>query len=1007
MTGMNKSCSMSTEPQVAALSSTAGWSEYRPVSAMFVDLEDSVEMIGRLGPETYNAALRAFHNLVTVQVRMFNGEVAQYLGDGVMCLFHRGCGALGRAAAAIAAGISIAEAMRRPGAPCAANVRVGIASGPALFSQGSSAAGVRAVGNCINLAARLQGAARPGCVLICGESRRGAEDLFDLQPWPLPRLKGFAEEQACWQVCAAQAGRGDRAERRGGGSDGPPLVGREQDLLELEVALARAMTGQGQTVAIMGEGGLGKTRLLQEFLCRAQTRDCARLVLNCNRYERGGDYHPIKSYLHWIAGVEIGDDDITRAGKLRQVFSAVWGLAPRAIDDMLLLLDAHPDRDARLSGDAVVLRRWLCDELTARLIEMQGVFPALVIVVEDAHWLDPSSTEFLAGLQAALKDRPALLVFSQRSAGPEDMPVLPAQRVLRLAPLSGRQSRVLIDSLLGGHSDDQAMVDWIRGKARGVPLFLSAFADYALRRGKSDFGAPDLPLDLLDLLEQSLGHLPEPTRRFAQAAAVMGPTFRPELIAALLDEDEDQTDQHVQLLMREKLAGERPGIPGLTFAHDLVSEAIYGNLGAELCRRLHADMARTMQARWPEAPAHVLALHFERAGQPARAVGQLILATLAAVRVGALHEARGHLGRAFALLKDLPDDHERRRQELALCSLEGPLQMMLGGPGNRAFGTAQRRSMELMHELGLSHDRAHLFYNSGLHEWACGRLDAAEAISRTVLALPNEDDGAQLGGHTLAGLVAWHKGDLVGARHHLGCTIALYRVEQHAGLFPKYLKDFGVFSMFYSALTASVAGRFDEARAFAARAGQLGESLGIAHPRCFALLAEFLSAMFRDDVAATLDYAQRAEALARRHCFPEFVAMAVFAQGWAQTRRPATHRAGLEAMIQGLEGWRRTNFIAWQCLFEAMVIEELVKAGRLADAMRYLVPLKARLAATGEAQFLVPALLAEARCLAAQNQGRPALECLDRAATHADNAGACLWQQRTWQVRDDLAGSGA
>ena len=123
--------------------------------------------------------------------------------------------------------------------------------------------------------------------------------------------------------------------------------------------------------------------------------------------------------------------------------------------------------------------------------------------------------------------------------------------------------------------------------------------------------------------------------------------------------------------------------------------------------------------------------------------------------------------------------------------------------------------------------------------------------------------------------------------------------------------------------------------------------------------------------------------------------------------RPATHRAGLEAMIQGLEGWRRTNFIAWQCLFEAMVIEELVKAGRLADAMRYLVPLKARLAATGEAQFLVPALLAEARCLAAQNQGRPALECLDRAATHADNAGACLWQQRTWQVRDDLAGSGA
>ena len=1006
MPDTNKSCSMSTEPQAAELAGTPGWSEYRPVSAMFVDLEGSVEMIGRLGPEAYNAALRAFHNLVTVQVRMFNGEVAQYLGDGVMCLFHRGCGDLGRAAAAMAAAIRITETMQRPGAPFAANARVGIASGLALFSEGSSAAGVRAVGNCINLAARLQGAAQPGTVLVCSESKRGAETLFQFQARPERALKGFAGAMTFWQVRAAQDGDDSRPDSLdAGGQAAMPLVGREQDLSALEAALSRVMAGHGQTVAVMGEGGLGKTRLLQEFVRRAQKRGCARLVLNCNRYERGGDYHPIKSYLHWIAGGGIGDDDISRAAKLRQVFGAVWGLEDRAINDLLVLLDAHSDRNARLSGDPVVLRRWLCDELTARLIEIQGVFAALVIVVEDAHWLDPSSTEFLAGLQAALRERPVLLVFSQRIAGAGDMPVLPAQRVLRLDPLSDPQSRTLIHNLLGARSDDRAMVAWIRGKARGVPLFVSAFADYALRRGKSDFGAPDLPLDLLDLLEQSLCRLPDPTRRFVQAAAVMGPAFQPHLIAAMLDQSEDQTAQHVQLLVREKLAGERAGIPGLSFAHDLVREAIYGNLGSDLCRRLHADLARTMQARWPEAPAHVLALHHDRAGQPAQAVEQLILATLAAVRVGALQEARGHLGRAFAMLGRLPPDHERRRQELALYSLEGPLQMILGGPGNKAFGAAQRRSMELMHDLGLTRDRAHLFYNSGLHEWACGRLDRAEALSATVLALPNEDDGARLAGHVLAGLVAWHKGEVAKARHHLGRSIAICRVEKHAKLFSRYLKDFGVFSLFYAALSASVSARFEQARVLAARAEKLGHVLGIAHAQCFSLLAQFLSAMFRGDAPATAEHAQRAEAMARKHHFPEFVAMAVFAQGWAQARDPAAQDAGLETMILGLQAWRQTNFIAWQSLFEAMVIEELVKAGQLARAKGYLAPLKTRLARTGEAQFLVPALVSEARLLAAQGQDRQASNCLERAVIHATRAGAGLWLQRARQARDDLAGS--
>jgi tetratricopeptide (TPR) repeat protein len=317
--------------------------------------------------------------------------------------------------------------------------------------------------------------------------------------------------------------------------------------------------------------------------------------------------------------------------------------------------------------------------------------------------------------------------------------------------------------------------------------------------------------------------------------------------------------------------------------------------------------------------------------------------------------------------------------------------MILGGPGNIAFGDAQRRSMELMRELGLKENRAHLYYNSGLHDWACCRLDAAETAAKTVLALPNEGEGAQLAGHTLAGLVAWHKGDLIRSRHHLARTIALYRTERHAPLFAKYLKDFGVFSLFYSGLTASVAGEFEAAEDFATRAVDLGRTLGIAHARGFSLMAMFLTEMFRGNLESTIAYAKEAETLARNHHFPEFLAMAGFVQGWALTQQVETRAEGIAAMINGLSGWRQTNFIAWQSLFEAMVIEELVKEGELSRAQSYLPALKARLARTGEAQFLVPALISEAQLLAAQGQRQAARTVIALACGRASAMQAHLW----------------
>lgn len=965
----------------------ADWTDYRPVTAMFVDLEGSVALLSELGPEDYNKALRAFHTLVTLCVRQFDGEVAQYLGDGVMCFFHRGSGDLDRASAAIAAGLELIRAMEERSGPGAPKARIGIASGLALFNDERTAAGARVLGSCINLAARLQAEAEAGCLLACGETHRLAHAQFQFNPLPPRPLKGFTGLTALWQV----TGRGSEMPQSDLPASTPlPVIGRSAEMAQLQQALEAARRGTGAAVAVLGEAGLGKTRLMQEFLHEAAAAGCPRLVLRCSRDEAGRDFHPLRAWLHWVAGVAPGDDIQTRAARLEQLFTAVWGLDAGQSSDMLLLLGAHPDPGVLPSGTPLMLRRWLADQMMARLAELRGQSPALVLVLEDAHWLDPGTAELLERLRGQFTEARILWLVTQRTAGPRDLPVVAQPLVLRLAPLTPAQSAEMVQSVFGTEAAHREALDWVCSKASGVPLFIGAFAEFARRQSGSGFAGAPLPIDLLDLLEQSLVRLPGDTRRFVQAAAVMGAAFEPEVIAALQGEDATAMGRHIRLLAQERLIGRLPGGTGANFAHDLLREAIYDNLGRDLRRRLHGTLADLLARGGAAMPAE-LALHYDRAGLPDQAIAQYHAASIAAVRVGALQEAKGHLDKAFTLIALLEPAEERLQRELVLRRTEGPLEMMLGGPGSQAFGDTQRRSTELATELGLQSEAAQLLYNCGLHDWARLRLASAATRAQEILALPDLDEEAYLAGHTLAGLVAWHRGDNVTARLHHTKSIACYRIEDHAGMFGKYLKDFGVFSLFYAGLEASVRGEFDAARGFADRARATSIALDIPHALGFGLLAQFMTAMLRGDPEAAVRAAEPAEILARNYGFPEFEAMAIFVQGWAESREAEGRSAGIARMIRGLEGWQRTDFLAWQSLFEAILIPLLARSGRFDEAAAWLARLQGRLRSTEEHQFLAPALIAEAELRRRTGDLSGAREALHQAIARARATEAGLW----------------
>lgn len=980
-----------TDPSVAA-----DWTEYRPVTAMFLDLEGSVALLSDLGPEDYNTALRAFHTLVTLCVRQYDGEVAQYLGDGVMCFFHRSSGDLDRASAAIAAGLEITRAMQDQ----TAQARIGIASGLALFNDERTAAGARVLGSCINLAARLQGEAEAGHLLSCDETRRLAAAQYRFRALPPRPLKGFAGLTRLWQVEGRAAAPPV--------SDLPlatplPVIGRGAELARLQQALQAASGGAGAAVAILGEAGLGKTRLMQEFLHKAAEAGCPRLVLRCSRDEAGRDFHPLRAWLHWVAGVAPGDDIQTRAARLEQLFTAVWGLDAGQTSDMLLLLGAHPDAEVRPSGTPLMLRRWLAGEMMARLAEIRGNSPALVLVLEDAHWLDPGTAELLERLRDQFAENRILWLVTQRTAGPRDLPVVAQPLVLRLAPLTLSQSAQMVQTVFGTEAANRQALDWVCSKASGVPLFIAAFAEFARRQSDSGFAGTPLPIDLLDLLEQSLVRLPGDTRRFVQAAAVMGAAFEPEVIAALQGEDATAMARHVRLLAQERLIGRLPGGTGANFAHDLLREAIYDNLGRDLRRRLHGTLADLLARGGAAMPAE-LALHYDRAGLPDQAIAQYHAASIAAVRVGALQEAKGHLDKAFTLIALLEPAGERLQRELVLRRTEGPLQMMLGGPGSQAFGDTQRRSTELAAELGLQGEASQLLYNCGLHDWARLRLGSAATRAQEILDLPDLDEEAYLAGHTLAGLVAWHRGDNALARAHHSKSIARYRIEDHAGMFGKYLKDFGVFSMFYAGLEASVRGDFEAARSFADRARATSLALDIPHAVGFGLLAQFMTALLRGDPEAAVRAAEPAETLARNYGFPEFEAMAIFVQGWAESREAEGRSTGIARMIRGLEAWQQTDFLAWQSLFEAILIRLLADTDRFEEAEAWLARLQQRLRSTEEQQFLAPALIAEAQLRRRTGDLPGARVALHQAIARAEATGAGLWQHHARVLLSEIEG---
>jgi class 3 adenylate cyclase len=600
--------------------------ERKQVTVLFCRLAGAAGLAASLGPERMHALLERFFGLGLAEIQRYEGTINQYLDDGFMALFGAPIAREDHARRAVLSALGLQRAARNLGfaGGGATAARIGINTGAVVVGTigDEQRTDYTAVGDTTNVAWRLSQEAGTGETLVGESTALLAQGYVRMETLSTVALKGKATPVAVRRVL----GPGPRRSRLDATAGGAltEFVGREEELAHLEAMLARAEGGRGQVLGVVGEPGVGKSRLLAELRRRLAGRPVSWLEGHCVPYGHGMPYLPVLEILRHHCGLAEDDRPEIVAVKLRACLREA-GLDPTDAAPLVELVGRADGSSAgRTHTDEAAKARTF--ELLRRLILAGSRGGPLVIVIEDLHWIDAISEEFAASLVERVGAAPLLLVFSYRPGYRPRWIDRSSGTQLALTPLGPAESRAIVRaSALSADTTDR-----ILERAEGNPLFLEELARAAASAGGrgSDVAVPDT---VHDVLSARVDHLPETARRVLQCAAVLGRQFSARLLRAVWDGPESQLDDDLRELGRLEFLEERfgAGEPTFGFKHALVHDVIYGTLLERQRRATHARAGRALEAfhagRLDEVVERLMH-HFTRADDPERAAAYARLA---------------------------------------------------------------------------------------------------------------------------------------------------------------------------------------------------------------------------------------------------------------------------------------------------------------------------------------------------------------------------------------------
>ena len=647
--------------------------ERRQLTVMFCDLVGSTALSDRMDPERYRDVLSAYQSAALSAIALYEGYVARYMGDGLLIYFGYPQAHEDDAARAVYAGLDIVSAVSQLALPdtLALQVRIGISTGLVVVGDivGEGASEERAVlGDTPNLAARLQGIAKPNQVVIAETTHRLAEGHFQISSLGQPSLKGITDPGIAYAVGGTKdASRFVAA--TGGGLR--PLVGRAEELGILARRWELALGGEGQVVLLRGEPGIGKSRLV-EALREETGSEANSLDYQCSPYYVNAVFHPIIEQLKRVADFEADDDAEARSGKLEKLVETTVDDPSSAVPLLAGLLSLPAPSYPRLDMPPAKQNTDTIAVLT-RLMTGEGQLGPQLVVVEDAHWMDASTQELFEAVIDSAETLPVLVIITHRPGF--DPPWMERGHVTRLSlsRLGKQDSARLITGIAGENPLPDEVLEQILAKTDGTPLFLEELTKSFLESGALSQSEPsfelsgalpttEIPSTLQDSLMARIDRL-GPAKELAQMGAVLGREFTYLLLSGLSGLEEGALQTTLEQLVSAEVLARRGAIPHSTyfFRHALLRDAAYNSLLFRIRQVLHAKVVELLRNAQPASgpPDHaLLAYHLERAERWSEAFDEFVLAAQGAVQTHALYEA-------FLLYQQATSTPERQAASIA------------------------------------------------------------------------------------------------------------------------------------------------------------------------------------------------------------------------------------------------------------------------------------------------------------------------------------------------------
>ena len=882
--------------------------ERRTLTVLFCDLVDSTGLSARLDPEDLHDLYTSYGRICQDVIRSHRGYVAQFLGDGVLCYFGYPVAHEDDPVRAVRAGLQIIEELRLVNQGIGnrlhaeLHVRIGIHTGPARIG-GVTPGGSHdrlAVGETVNLAARTEALADVDSVFITAAAAKLVEGHFELQAQRPQIFRGLTRTMDLFRV-AQPTGARNRFEAAARGWL-TPYVGREEQLAEFVSSWNEVRAGGDRVIVVRGEAGIGKSRLLDHFRRVALEDGAQVLECFCSPLTEATPLAPVVEFLNTRVA-ERARGSVAPGARFEALCSLLGehsGFGSDALALIANLLSISGADESAISDLSPARQRLRTLEILRAWLAVSAERLPLMLLVEDAHWADPSTLEFLDLIVRESPGGRTLLCVTGR---PEfhDRWSGPSMRTIDLARLNANDTESMVQHLAHGHSLPAVVVRGIGERSEGVPLFVEEVTKAVLESGAvrleggaytlvGSFGESFIPATVEGSLVARFDRLGK-SRGIAQLGAAIGREFGYSLLREVAPMSEADLRADLSQLSASELVYARGEPPSSTyiFKHALIQEAIYGTLLKAESARVHGRIFSAIQDKFPELIAErpeTAAYHAERAGRKDAAVPLLLEAGARALARTAVAEAVKHLAHGIDLVGVL-EEPARTAVEIELQAAIGPAYMATVGWAAREVETSSLRLRELAAAKG---DGARV-YQADWSFWTAlflrGDLKRGLEVARQVFEMAQAvgDPVLRVTGYHALGYTNFYRGEYQQALQHAHAGLELFDLDRERWITTNFQLSSSCALLCFLSQTQQVLGFVDQAMETFQRWQVLVDDLRHAPSRAFSLVQQCHFCFAKGDVAMVRELATEGRLLSLAEGFALWFPINEMFLAWSRARQ--------------------------------------------------------------------------------------------------------------------------